>query len=193
MEGYGHSKLRILGQVCYCGHYCLRGLSPCAMVNINEDEARRSSKVLIHTQDSQRIKKMMYVVTCNMTLVISSHGGPQTGRIPALCTMVSVEDDVDVHDSRYFHGSVRLNYNSIKGRLRVGTAAMVLCAIPLDARMIILCGTEAPRVWTLARFRRWWCIEGCNLRLLEDCSELIVLKVLLSHGFLSLIGPTLRL
>ncbi len=37
---------------------------------------------------------------------------------------------------------MRLNYNSIKGRVRVGRAAMVLCVIQLDMQGYQCCGTE---------------------------------------------------
>lgn len=191
MEGYGHSKLRILGQVCYCD-IAYEGYSLALWSILTRMELGGLQSIKSYARLSTYQKDDVHSYMQYDSLLSQVMAGLKPVAYP-LCVPWYLWKMMLTCMTRGISTEVRLNYNSIKGRLRVGTAAMVLCAIPLDARIIILCGTEAPRVWTLARFRRWWCIEGCNLRLLEDCSELIVLKVLLSHGFLSLIGPTLRL
>lgn len=78
-----------------------------------------------------------------------SHERPRTSR---LCICVAwylpVDDhfhNFEVHNSEYYsfmttfyYSSEAQSYDSIKARVRVGRAAMVLCAIPLDAGSLLL-------------------------------------------------------
>lgn len=82
------------------------------------------------------LNTMIYVIPCQQ----QAHIGRSTILCTYLGTIVIVENDVDVHDSGYFHGTMRLNYEldeKVPGysRERVGRAdiSLVLCAIGLDA------------------------------------------------------------